>query len=102
VAALVRIARETGLHIVASTGWYIQGTHPPFVGDASVEELTDAMTREILEGIGTSGVKAGNIGEIGLSGMPDTPFHPHEEKVLRAAARAQKATGASLTIHPNA
>ncbi|HXC49291.1 MAG TPA: hypothetical protein VN634_00280 [Candidatus Limnocylindrales bacterium] len=102
VDAMVEISRATGLHVIASTGWYIQGAHPSFVADKSVEELADIMTGEILEGIGTSGVRAGNIGEIGLSGMPDVPFHPHEEKVLRAAGRAQKATGASLTIHPNA
>lgn len=102
VTAMQRISRETGLHVIASTGWYIQGAHPSFVAERSVEELADRMTREILEGIGDTGVRAGNIGEIGLSGMPDVPFHPHEEKVLRAAARAQRATGASLTIHPNA
>jgi len=102
VDALVTIAKATSLHIVASTGWYIQGAHPEFLAGKSIEELADIMTREILDGIGTTGVRAGNIGEIGLSGMPDVPFHPDEEKVLRAAARAQKATGASLTIHPNA
>ncbi len=60
------------------------------------------MIRELAEGIDDSGVRAGNIGEIGLSGMPQDPFQPQEEVVLRAAARAQAATGASLTIHPNA
>jgi phosphotriesterase-related protein len=102
VDAMVEISRATGLHIIASTGWYIAGAHPQHIADKSIEELADIMTREILEGIGTSGVRAGNIGEIGLSGYPDVPFQPQEEKVLRAAARAQKATGASLTIHPNA
>lgn len=102
VDAMVAISRATGLHIIASTGWYIQSTHPAFVAGSSIDELAGIMTREILEGIGNTGVRAGNIGEIGLSGTPDVPFQPHEEKVLRAAARAQKATGASLTIHPNA
>lgn len=102
VGAMVAISKATGLHVIASTGWYIQGAHPAHVAGRSVEELADLMTKEILEGIGDTGVRAGNIGEIGLSGMPDVPFHPEEEKVLRAAARAQKATGASLTLHPNA
>lgn len=102
VPAMIEISKATGVHVIASTGWYIQGAHPPDVATMSMEELADRMTREILEGIGDTGVKAGNIGEIGLSGMPDVPFHPEEEKVLRAAARAQKATGASLTLHPNA
>jgi len=102
VEALQQIASATGLHIVASTGWYIQGAHPPHIAGKSVEELADIMIRELTEGIDATGVKAGNIGEIGLSGMPDVAFQPHEERVLRAAARAQRATGASLTLHPNA
>ena len=59
------------------------------------------MVRELEVGIGELGVRAGNIGEIGCSGMPDMPCLPDEEKVLRAAARAQARTGASLTVHPN-
>lgn len=102
VEKLRRIARETGLHVIASTGWYIAGCHPPGIAEAPIEALRDTMLRELLEGIDGSGVRAGNIGEIGLSGPPDVPFQAAEEKVLRAAARAQAATGASLTIHPNA
>jgi phosphotriesterase-related protein len=99
--ALVRISRATGLHVIASTGWYTQGSHPPEVSQTDVGALADTMVREITEGIGDSGVRAGNIGEIGCSGMPDAPCLPDEEKVLRAAARAQARTGASLTVHPN-
>jgi len=99
---LQRIARETGLHVVASTGWYIQACHPPEIAGKSVEELAEIMVRELEEGIDGTGVRAGNIGEIGLSGLPQDPFQPAEEKVLRAAGRAQAATGASITLHPNA
>jgi phosphotriesterase-related protein len=101
VPALVRIARETGLHVIASTGWYTAGSHPPEVAELSDGALCDRMVREIQEGIGDSGVRAGNIGEIGLSGMPQDPCFPAEERVLRAAARAQRQSGASLTLHPN-
>lgn len=100
-AALQKIARATGLHIVASTGWYIQASHPPEIAGKSIEELTDIMVKEITVGIGNTGLKAGNIGEIAMSGRPHEPFQPGEEKVLRAAARAQKTTGVSLTVHPN-
>lgn len=102
VEAMKRIARETGVHVIASTGWYIAGSHPGRIAEKGIDELADIMTAEILEEIPGTGVKAGNIGEIGLSGMPDVPFQPREEMVLRAAARAQRATGASLTFHPNA
>ena len=99
--ALQKIARATGLHIVASTGWYVQFSHPPEIADKNIEELSDIMIKEITQGIGSTGIKAGNIGEIAMSGQPHEPFQPGEEKVLRASARAQKATGVSLTVHPN-
>ncbi|MBZ0252268.1 MAG: hypothetical protein K8I02_02920, partial [Candidatus Methylomirabilis sp.] len=102
VSVLQKIARETGLNVVASTGFYVQASHPKEIEGKSVEALADIMVREVTEGIGTTGVRAGNIGEIGLSGYPHEPFQPGEETVLRAAARAQKATGVSMTIHPNA
>ena len=101
VANLQKISRATGINIVASTGWYVQASHPPEVASKSIEELAEIMVKEITVGIGRTGVKAGNIGEIALSGRTRDPFRPDEEKVLRAAARAQKATGVSLTIHPN-
>ncbi|MBI2166294.1 MAG: hypothetical protein HYU29_07840 [Chloroflexi bacterium] len=99
--AMQRVSRATGLHIVASTGWYLQAAQPPELAQRRVEELAEAMVKEITEGIGDTGVRAGNIGELGMSGLPHEPFQPGEEKALRAAARAQKATGVSLTIHPN-
>lgn len=102
IPALQEISKAAGVHVLASTGWYIQSAHPEFVAAASIEELTERMIREIKEGIDDTGVRAANIGEIGLSGMPADPFQPDEEKVLRAAARAQAATGVSLTLHPNA
>ncbi len=101
VAALQQIAHATGLNVVASTGFYTQGSHPPEVAAMDSGALADLMVRELEVGIGDTGVRAGNIGEIGCSGMPDMPCLPDEEKVLRAAARAQARTGASLTVHPN-
>ena len=43
-----------------------------------------------------TGVRAGIIGEVGCS----WPLHPNERKSLRAAARAQRETGAPISIHP--
>src|SRR5579863_1557017 len=101
IHSLQKISRATGINIVASTGWYVQASHPAEVAAKSVEQLAEILIKEITEGIGKTGVKAGNIGEIALSGRTREPFQPNEEKVLHAAARAQKATGVSLTIHPN-
>jgi len=94
--ALKKISAETGLNIVCATGWYLHECHPSYVGRMSVDELSDIMVKELTEGIGDSGIRAGVIGELGTT----EPLHPDEKKVLQAAAKAQSETGAALTIHP--
>jgi phosphotriesterase-related protein len=91
--ALVRISRATGLNIVMGTGFYLERTHPSCVRSASQEALTARMLHDLREG--EAGIKAGYIGEIGIS----REFTADEEKVLRAAARAQSMTGVALSVH---
>jgi phosphotriesterase-related protein len=94
-AELAVISRRTGLHIVMGTGFYVRTAHPDWVAEASVEALAEQMVRELQEGFTGTSVRAGIIGEIGTR----SPVHPHEEKCLRAAARAQRATGAAINVH---
>ena len=94
VAAVAEIARQTGVHIIVGTGYYIQAGHPQEVASLSVDDITRWMVREVTKGIDGSGIRAGIIGEIGISSMTSS-----EEKVLRAAARAQRETGAPLSVH---
>ena len=54
------------------------------------------MITELLNGVDGTNIRAGVIGEIGINLDYATA---QEERVLRAAARAQKATGAPLTTH---
>jgi len=93
--ALRKISTSSKTHIICSTGWYLQISHPTFVRRTDERELTEIMIRELTEGIAESGIRAGAIGEIGCS----NPLHPEERKVLLAATRAQERTGAPLTIH---
>ena len=51
----------------------------------SEDAIADAIVRDILEGVGHTGVRAGVIGEVGCS----WPLTPNERKVLRASGRAQ-------------
>jgi phosphotriesterase-related protein len=95
-AALRRLSERTGVHIVASTGHYIGATHPPEVARMSADELAAWMAGEITSGIADTGVRAGVIGEIGVS--PGGP-HPSEIKMLRAAALAQAETGVAISVH---
>lgn len=95
VRGLARISRRTGLNIVAASGFYLETTHPAWVRRASVEELADVMVREIEVGVDGTSIRAGIIGELGVS----DPFTAGEQKVVRAAARAQKRTGAAISVH---
>lgn len=94
--ALARIARATGLHIVMGAGYYVALAHPPDTEGKTEETIAAELERDITIGAGDSGVKAGIIGELGCS----WPLHPRERTVLRAAARAQRRTGASVLVHP--
>ena len=91
--ALKRISRRTGLHIVMGAGYYLEPSHPMHVKDMSVEDVADEAERDVREGL--DDVKAGIIGEIGIS----KDFTPEEEKVLRGASRAQARTGVPLEVH---
>ena len=92
---LQQVSRATGVHIVMGTGYYLFEYHPPEVADLSEDQVMERFLRDLDEGV-TGGVKAGIIGEVGLT----HPMHPDERKGLRAAARAQAQTGAALSIHP--
>jgi phosphotriesterase-related protein len=96
VRALEIIARRTGLQVVAGCGYYIQLTHPRGIEDRSEQSLADEMIEEITEGVGGTGVRSGVLGEIGVGSYP---MHRAERKVIRAAARAQQATGAGMVLH---
>jgi len=93
---LVAMARETGLNIIMGSGYYVYKTHPPNLTEGKIDEICDEIVRDITEGVGPSKIRAGIIGEIGIS----NPMYPEEEKVLRAAARAQIKTGVAISVHP--
>jgi len=96
--ALARIARATGLNIVMGCSYYVEENYPPERGvDAKGEdEIVDEIVGEILEGVEGTGIGAGIIGEVGCS----WPLTATERKVLKASGRAQRITGAALTVHP--
>ncbi|MEV1246147.1 phosphotriesterase [Nonomuraea sp. NPDC050022] len=93
---LARVSRASGVHIVMGSGYYCRDYHPAGLADASVAAISAEIVADVRDGVGDTGVRAGLIGEIGLS----WPVHPAEDKVLRAACQAQVSTGAPLQIHP--
>lgn len=94
--AVRAVARETGVTAIHGTAHYVRPVHPDRIDDADVEAIADEFVGDVREGIGDTDVRAGLIGEIGLSGR----IHDAERKVARAAARAALRTGASVSVHP--
>jgi phosphotriesterase-related protein len=93
---LRRISVASSVHIVMGSSYYVHDHHPSEVARMSEAELTQAIVRDITEGADDTRVKAGLIGEVGLT----WPVHPDEARVLRASAKAQQHTGAPLMVHP--
>jgi len=90
-----RLAQATGLHIIMGCGWYRERVYPAYIHELSTNALAEMLVKELEEGV-EGGIRPGIIGEIGTERFHVTPA---EEKVFRAAARAQRATGASVTTH---
>ncbi|MEU6537102.1 hypothetical protein [Streptomyces sp. NPDC047000] len=93
--ALQVLSRLSGVHIVMGCGEYVEHSHSPYVRHAPAETVRDVVLGEFHDGVGTTGIRAGVIGEIG-TGNPATA---EELKVLTGAALAAMETGAALNIH---
>lgn len=93
--ALQEISRRSGVNVVMGAGWYIEAFHDPAKSGATVDDLAAELVAEFVLGVGTTGVKPGIIGEIGVSPR----FTSAERTRLRAAARAQRALGVPMFLH---
>lgn len=93
---LKSVSETTGIRIIAGTGYYIDALAGHLVADRSEDELAREMIRDIREGIDGSDVRAGIIGEIGVS----DPWTAREQRVMRAAVAAQRETGLAINVHP--
>jgi phosphotriesterase-related protein len=90
------------LNVVAATGVYTYNEVPMyfhFRGPGTLlggpEPMVDLFVREIEDGIGTTGVRAGV-----LKCATDTAgITPGVERVLRAVAKAHRATGVPISTH---
>jgi len=103
IPRIVAVAQQVPtINIVVATGVYTYNEVPMFFhfrGPGTIlggpEPMTDLFVREIREGIGDTGVRAGI-----LKCATDTPgITPGVERVLRSVARAHRETGVSITTH---
>ena len=91
-----QVAERTGLNIVLGSGWYREKYYEPYLWRAKTDQIAEEIVTELTEGIEGTGIRAGIIGEIGSQLNWVSPV---EERVFRAAARAHKATGVTVSTH---
>lgn len=90
------LARAAGVHVVAATGLHQAVHYPPKTLDRlRTHGLAELFVRELTEGVGTSGVRAGLIKVAGGYHGLDA----HARWTMTAAAEAHHATGAPIAVH---
>jgi phosphotriesterase-related protein len=95
---LRRLSAESGLNILTVTGNYAAFDEkfvPHYVRDENVESLAARWVRDFTDGIDGTDVKPGLI-KLGFNGGPLSAV---ELKLIRAAARAHRATGLTIGAH---
>ena len=90
LAALKRIAAESGVHIVASGGYYMQRNYSPEIATMSADQIADGLVRE------ANADRFGAFGEIGQQGGELTA---DERKVFTAVGKAHVRTGLPIFTH---
>ncbi|HEY7269017.1 MAG TPA: aryldialkylphosphatase [Dehalococcoidia bacterium] len=96
-AALARISKATGLHVVMGAGHYVGGSQPLDMDERSETQIADRIAADVISGADGTEIRSGMIGEMGMS----SPMTANERKALRAASAAQRRTGAALMVHPS-
>ncbi|MFE6041279.1 phosphotriesterase [Streptomyces sp. NPDC056452] len=92
---LVALSRATGIQVVAATGLHQAVHYPKELLGRILPELEALFVRELTEGIGGTGVRAGLIKVAGS-------FHgidAHARLTMAAAAGAHHRTGAPIAVH---
>jgi phosphotriesterase-related protein len=92
---LTKVSEEAGVHIVAATGFHRAEHYAAEVVERVRPGLAELFVKELTDGIGDTGVKAGMIKVAGGFHVLDE----HARYVLKAAAEAHHATGAPIGIH---
>ena len=91
---LKQISMATGLHVVASGGYYVQNTYPAEISTMSEDQIAESLVKEAAAG------RYGAYGEIG--DMPaEADFTADERKVYRAVGRAHLKNNLPIFTHNN-
>ncbi len=93
IGLIAEVARRSPVHIIVATGvWWMPQR---YFNAHGIDAVADLFIRDITQGIGESGVKAAII----KCATDTAGVTPVIDNVLRASARAQKATGVPISTH---
>ncbi|RVX39202.1 phosphotriesterase-related protein [Nonomuraea polychroma] len=102
IPSVQRVAELTSVNIVAATGLYTYDTLPPYFGNrgpgslfGGPDRLAEFFVRDIVEGVGRTGVKAAML----KCASDHLGMTKGCERVFRAVAEAQLETGVPITTH---
>jgi phosphotriesterase-related protein len=102
IPSVQRVAELTSVNIVAATGLYTYDVLPPYFGNrgpgslfGGPDRLAEFFVRDIVEGIGRTGVKAAML----KCASDHLGMTKGCERVFRAVAEAHLETGAPITTH---
>lgn len=93
---LAEAAAQTGLTIIASTGFYKEPFFPPYFYELSDDELIELLVNDVEHGMDGTNVKAHVLGEIGTSHNQVTSA---EERLFRLVGRVHQRTGKPIFTH---
>jgi phosphotriesterase-related protein len=89
---LKQISKETGVHVVGSTGFYLENNYPAEIATMSEDEIAEELTRQANENW------LGAFGEIGQSNNT-SELTAQEHKVFRAVGKAHLRTNLPIFTH---
>jgi phosphotriesterase-related protein len=102
IPRIQRIAQQVDLNIVVAAGLYVYEELPQqyaYRGPGLLVDVPEPMvtdfTRDIVEGIGTTGVKAALL----KCCVETARVSPGVDRIVRSVARTHVATGTPITVH---
>jgi predicted metal-dependent phosphotriesterase family hydrolase len=96
IEALAAVAVQSGFNVVAGSSVYLESFSPDWTVSVTLSELTERFITDAMVGIAGTDIRAGIFGEQATSLNHVTA---HEDKCLRASARAMNQTGLGLVTH---
>jgi len=96
VEFLAELSEKSGMRIICTTGAYFEAEGIPYTfRHLPVEEITEIYLKEIADGVGDTGIRAGAV-KIATGSRIVSEY---EKKLVTAAARAAKQTGVPIISH---